>query len=813
MRILFVVCFCVINMYADAQKISGVIKDEPGNPVPASTVFLYKAADSSLVKMSVGNGEGFYELISIKPGKYFLKVSSVGFQNNYSTLFEYNGNDFTAPTIILSKSIGRLNNIVITAKKPTIEVKADKIIFNVENNINATGLDGMELLRQSPGVLVDQDDNISLAGKSGVQIYIDGKPSPLTAKDLGNYLRSLHSSSIESIEIINNPSAKYEAAGTGGIINIKLKKNKNYGTNGTINYDFTQGVWEHHSAGFSLNHRNKNFNIFSNYSFDKGVDEFDLQVYRNLSDSIFNAFTPLATHVTSHNIKAGVDYSVNKKSTLGILVNGNFSKDSTKGDSRTYISYAPTKVADRTLFSDNRGQSLRNNIGINLNYRYADTSGHELGMDADYGYFGLRNNQYQPNVFYDPTLQNMLYQNNYSMITPSDINLYSFKVDYEENFYKGRLGFGGKIAFINSDNVFNFYNEDNNNKFIYDSVMSNHFIYKENINALYINYNKSYKNVNAQFGIRMENTITKGNSTGFTKDAGVFSDYNTTFVRRLVDFFPSGALTFTKNPNSQWTLSYSRRINRPSYQNLNPFEERSSEYGGFKGNPSLRPEYANSFSLINVFHNTLVTNLSYTHTKDVIASISDTLNRTSSYYAPKNLAKQDNLSLSVNYSFSKAWYSLTVSATGYYAHNLANFGVGRTVNLDIYGCSGYLQNNFTIGKGWTASLSSWYNSPSIFQGTMRTHYLTAVNAGAQKIIMKGKATLRLNCNDIFKTVHWYGTSNFAGQNLWATAFWDPRNVTLGFSYKFGSNKIKAARQHETGLEDENKRAAASSGNN
>lgn len=255
-------------------------------------------------------------------------------------------------------------------------------------------------------------------------------------------------------------------------------------------------------------------------------------------------------------------------------------------------------------------------------------------MDADYGLFGLRSNQYQPNVFYDPSLQNILYQNNYSMITPSDINLYSFKVDYEENFKKGCLGFGGKIAVINSNNLFNLYNHDINSKLLYDSVLSDHFIYKENINALYVNYNKSYKNLSVQFGVRMENTITKGNSLGYVKDNNIIKNYDEAFTRRLFDLFPSGAITFTKNPESQWTLSYSRRINRPSYENLNPFEQRSSEYGGFKGNPLLRPEYANSFSLINVFHNKLVTNLSFTHTRDVIVSISDTLNGTASFYAP-----------------------------------------------------------------------------------------------------------------------------------------------------------------------------------
>ena len=813
MRTILSIFFCLLMVRSYTQKISGVIRDESGAPVPASTAFLYKSADSALVKMSASNNAGAYEFIAIKPGNYFVKISNVGFKTRYSQKFSYNGNDLKVPEIILSKNIARLTNIEVAAKKPVIEVKADKIIFNVENNITVTGLDALELLRQSPGVLVDQEDNISIAGKSSVQVYIDGKPSPLTAKDLSSYLRSLRSSSVESIEIINNPSAKYEAAGTGGIINIKLKKNKSFGTNGNINYDFQQGIWGKHNAGISLNHRNKKVNIFSNYNFNKGINEFDLDVYRSILDTIFDSYSASISHFTSHNIKAGFDYFIGKKSTIGILVNGNFSRDTATGDNISYILYAPTNKADRTLVSDNRINSTRNTVSINLNYHYSDSAGHDLNMDADYGYFSLRSNQYQPNIFYDPSQQDILYQNNYSMITPSDIDLYSFKADYEQNFKKGRLGFGGKIALINSDNVFNFYNHDVNNKMWYDSVLSNHFTYRENINAFYVNYNKSYKNLQVQLGMRAENTITKGNSTGFTREAnGSFKNYDEVFTRRLIDFFPSGAITFTKNPKSQWTVSYSRRINRPSYQDLNPFEKRSSEYGGFKGNPSLRPEYANTYSIINVFHSKLVTNLSYSHTKDVIVSISDTLNGTKSFYSPKNLATQDNISLSLNYSWSKKWYSLTFGLTGYYTHNLANFGIGRTVDLNVYALRGYIQNTFTIGKGWTASISSFYSSPSLFRGTMKSRSLTAVNTGLQKLIFKGKGTVRLNFNDVFNTLHWYGTSNFAGQYLNARVYWDPRNVTLGFSYKFGSSQVKSARQRRSGLDEESKRANDNSNN-
>jgi outer membrane receptor protein involved in Fe transport len=468
---------------------------------------------------------------------------------------------------------------------------------------------------------------------------------------------------------------------------------------------------------------------------------------------------------------------------------------------------------NRVLISDNRAFSTRNTINLNLNYRYADAGGHELNIDADYGNYRLRSDQFQPNIFYD-SLDRFLYQNLYTMRTPSDINIYTFKADYEQNLGKGKIGMGGKTAFVHSDNMFNFYTHGIDNKLFYDSILSNHFIYKENINALYVNYNRSFKYLQIQAGLRAEQTITDGRSIGFSKDVNnQFENYDVSFSRKRIDFFPSAAITFTKHPKSQWTISYRRSINRPSYQDLNPFEKRSSEYGGFKGNPNLRPEYANSFSIIHVFHSKLVTNLSYGHTKDVIVSISDTLNGTKSFYAPKNLATQDNLSLSVNYNWSKKWYAVSGSFTGFYTHNLANFGPGRTVDLNIFAYRLSAQNTFNLGREWTASLSGTYNSPSIFRGTMKVHSLKGVNTGIQKTILDKRGTIRVNFNDVFNTMHWYGTSNFAGQYLNARVYWEPRRVVIGFSYKFGNSQVNSARQRKSGQDEESRRTNDNSSGN
>jgi outer membrane receptor protein involved in Fe transport len=255
----------------------------------------------------------------------------------------------------------------------------------------------------------------------------------------------------------------------------------------------------------------------------------------------------------------------------------------------------------------------------------------------------------------------------------------------------------------------------------------------------------------------------------------------------------------------QWTLSYGRRINRPSYQDLNPFEKRGSLYGGFKGNPDLRPEYANTFSLINVFKSKLVSNLSYNHIRDVIVSIVDTLNGNKSFYSPKNLATQNTFSLSENYSYNKKWYSFSGSATGFYTHNSANFGPGRVINIKVYALRASIQNNFTLGKGWSTSLSGWYNSPALFRGTIKMKSLYALNTGVQKLLLGQKATIRINFNDIFNNVHFQGTSDFAGQYILVRGSFEAQRVVASFSYRFGRNQVKSSRQRKTGLEDESKR--------
>lgn len=811
MIILALVNVLLISATSFAQNIGGTIKDDQGKTLSGASVALKKVKDSSVVKLAVTDANGRFGFADVQAGKYFVNISFVGYLVANSPSFELAENAKTeVPEVSLVKASNDMKAVEIVAKKPVIEVKADKTVLNVEGSVNAVGQDALELLRKSPGVLVDKDDNLTLSGKNGVQVYIDGRPTPLAGADLANYLKTVQSSSIEAIEIITNPSSKYEAAGNAGIINIRLKKNKSFGTNGSVNLGFNQAIFPKYNGGISLNHRNKKVNLYGNYNYNHVRTENYMNMNRKQLDTLFDQKSTMTFRNKSHNFKAGMDYFLNKNNTIGIMVNGNLADMTMNNYSRTPISYIPKGEINKILVADNKSSSDRDNLNANINFRHTDSSGRELNMDGDYGVYRIRSNQLQPNFYFDPTETTITDQRNYEMIAPTDINIFSFKTDYEQNLKKGRLGVGGKISYVTSDNDFQRYNVFGNGKNM-DTMRSNLFNYKENINALYVNYNKAFKGFTVQVGVRMENTNIEGFSSGFRQAGNSFISYDSTFKRNYTDFFPSAGITFNKKPTSQWSIRYSRRIDRPAYQDLNPFEFKIDEYTFQKGNTDLRPQYTNSFSLIHTYKYKLTTTLTYSHVKDVFTQLIDTAERSKAFITKKNLATQDIASLNISYPFQYKWYMAFVNLNAYYTHYKANLGVGRTVDLDAYAFNAYIQNTFRFGKGWTGELTGFYNSPSIWQGTFKSKEMFGIDAGLLKTVLKGSGTLKASVSDIFKTMTWGGTSNFAGQYLKTNGGWESRMLKLSFAYRFGNKQVKTERQRKTGLEDENKRVGSQGG--
>ncbi len=790
-----------------AQQVTGTVLDEQGNPLSGASVVLKKGKDSSVVKLEISNGAGRYEFSDISPGRYFVDISHIGYSSCRSILFSVNENGSAAvPAARMTRVSRELEKAVVNPTKPIVEVKTDRIILNVEGSINAVGTDALELLRKSPGVTVDKDNNLSLNGKNGVQVYVDGRSTYLGSGDLAAFLRTIQSSSVESIEIITNPSAKYEAAGNAGIINIRLKKNQAYGTNGNVTAGYNVGTYGKYNAALALNHRNEHINLFGNYSYNHSMNEAQADEYRTQLDTLFLQSTRLVNNSTSHNFKAGMDYFLDKYNTLGVVISGILSNNTIASSGTTPISYLPTGVTNRILQANNSTTGRRNNGNLNLNYRFADSLGHTLNMDADYSLYRIRSNQIQPNDYYDSTGHTLLYSNNYNIVAPTDIDIYTFRTDYEENFGKGRLGFGGKFSYVTSGNDFQEYDLFNSVK-VLDTLSSNNFQYKENINALYANYNRTGKGWAFQAGLRVENSNITGTSTGYKQDsANVMVAYDSGFTRHYTDLFPSASVTFNRNPASQWTLSYSRRIDRPAYQDLNPFLFKLDDYSYQKGNTQLRPQYTNSVGLTYIYQSKLTATLNYSHVKDLSTTLVDTTDRSKAVVSRQNLADQDITSLNLAYPFQYKWYSLFANVNAFYSIYRANFGVGRTIDLNVFNTSIYTQHTFRLGRNWTGEIVQTFTSPNIWQATLRSHSLWSVDAGLQKGLFNGNGTIKVSVSDIFNTLHWYASSNFAGQYIETTGGFESRLLKIFFTYRFGNKQVKAARQRNTGAEELNNRA-------
>ena len=497
-----------------AQKVTGKISLPDSKGAEFATISVMAAQDSTFQKGVIADEEGAFEIDDLTIGKYFLNISTVGYATMSTPIFEANNNDLVLPNYELKALNTELKEVTVTYKKPPIEIQADKTILNVEGSINATGTTAMDLLRKAPGVKVDKDDNIAMKGKTGVQVYIDGKPTNMDNQQLASILKSMNSSEIEAIEMITNPSAKFDAAGNAGIINIRLKKNKNFGTNGTVSLGTAYGQTAKYNGNLNLNYRNSKVNLFSNVSAGLMPQDNDLTFNRVQGGIRYNQVSNMRDSNLYTNIKTGVDYTLDKKNSIGVVFKGNFSNNTFSNESRTPISRPNSEDIEQVLVATNRIPIKRNNLSYNLNYRYTDTVGRSFGVDADYTTFTSEANSYQPNFYKTADESRILETRIFKNQTPIDIEIKTIKADWEQKAWKGTLGFGGKISDVKTDNNFRFFDVLSDGTDTMNLDRTNRFVYTERVSALYVNYNRTLnKKWALQTGLRMENTHSIGDLT------------------------------------------------------------------------------------------------------------------------------------------------------------------------------------------------------------------------------------------------------------------------------------------------------------
>ena len=795
---LFLLYFSPLNVKAQQTiHINGTVKDAQ-QTLPSATVLLYTAKDSLLVTTAMTDQDGKYNIAAV-PGYYYILSTSVGYNKVKSAGFQLE-KAYMVPTITLKENSKQLSEVSITATKPVLERRADKLIFNLDATPSAAGLTGLEALRKAPGVTIDQNENISLAGKSNVLVTIDGKQTYLSGAEVSNLLKSMQSSEIESIEIINNPGSRYEANSSGGIINIKTKKSKLEGFNGSLSLGggFNKFLQSNNSGNF--NYRKKDYNIFGSYGYNTRKYEQHMTIDRVTPGSVnqlyFSQLNMDTSTNSSHNFKLGSDFFLSKNHTIGILAKGSINPEHQHSFSTIGIGNAFNQP-DSILKTPSNNESNRKNFSYNINYKgILDTVGQELSIDADYSTFDATNNGIYRNQFFLPNGDFFKNGQSYRNTAPSNIDIKAVKADYTLPLNKKlKLDAGFKFADVKSDNNYIYENNINGN-WVFDDTKSNRFKYDERVNAAYATLNVNLGKTSVQAGLRAENTKSNGNSVTM----------NQVTERNYTNLFPSVQLSQTVDANQTLSFSYSRKINRPNYQNLNPFIFYLDQYTYNQGNPNLKPEYANNFELSYLLKQKYSASFAYTHTSDVISQVLlQNAEKKSMYQTILNLASADVAALTLNFPVTiTKWWSMNNNMLGYYKQIKTPDLDGADLNSKQFSFNLYAQNNFTLTKLISADASVYYSTPQI-EGALKIKSMVISDAGLRYNFPNKMGNLKLGVNDIFHSQKARIYSTLPGNVYSLEQYGTSTTVRLTFTYRFGKTTVKSERSRSTGLDDEQKR--------
>jgi hypothetical protein len=777
-------------------KVLGKIVDGTGEAIEAATVSLFVEKDTMLVKAEMTDVNGAFLFESIPFGAYKIVVVYLGRKSYSSNVFLIGQLSpvITLPTIALPGKAIELKAVGVTGRKAFIEQKIDRTVVNVDALISNAGTTAFNVLEKSPGVRVDQGGGISLKGQQGVMIFINNKPTYLSGPQLEGYLRSLPASSLDQIEIMTNPPAKYEAAGNGGIINIKTKKQTAKGFNGGINLSYGQNRYSKTSNSANFNVRYNKLNFFANLTYGTRNSFNDISINRRYlnSDGSTNAYFLQHSYVrtpgSSVGASVGVDFYQSDKTTLGISMNGALRYPESRNQNTSNLLDAHSHL-DSFIIASNKESGTFKNGDINLNYRRLfNKEGQELTVDLDYITYHMDNNQLMDNNSYlpDGRLQT---KDQLSGQLPSKVMIYSAKTDYTQSLGKDyKFAVGLKSSYTNTDNIANYFYAINGIS-APDYDKTNHFKYSENINAVYLNLNKNYKRLSVQAGLRFENTAADGYQLG----NAVKSD--SSFKRNYTSLFPTIFFLYKLDSalNNQLKLNFGRRIDRPYYQSLNPFISPLDKFTYRVGNPFLKPSFSQKIELAYIFKNWLTASLAYNNITDQVNETIE-INDGVYYSKPGNIGKTIIKGISVDISRTPAkWCSFQVygELSNIYSRSQFYSGLVDTKSTYVY-TQGVLQ--FRMNKGWAAQLDGYYQSEiTTVQFTIAGR--GRLNAGILKNLSP-KANVKLSVNDIFYTNISEGSIN----NLRLTSagfktLADSRWVLLSFSYRFGK-ALEGQRKHD-----------------
>ncbi|MEP7231841.1 MAG: outer membrane beta-barrel family protein [Ginsengibacter sp.] len=812
---LFTLIFLMISKFLIAQgtgegSITGTITDGGDQKIiDAATVSLFKANDSSLVKINLTDKKGNFSFEHVAFGNYYLLATSTGHLKTYSRSLEVNSTiPVSAGNLQLKNSVKTLEAVNVSAviKKPFIERKIDRTVINVDASVTNAGTTALEVLEKAPGVTVDKDGNVSLKGKQGVTIMMDGKPAYLSGQELANLLKNMPSSSIDQIEIMTNPSAKYDASGNSGVINIKTKKNKMKGFNGSASASIIQSKFTRTNNSLNLNYRTGKVNLFGNYGYSywQGYNDLTLQrKFRNVAtkelETIFDQQSLMNHNSTFQNLKAGMDFYASKKTTLGVVFSGYINPGGNTGDNTTFLKNAED-ITDSITKAVSTQKRRSNNFSANFNFRHEfDTTGKEFTIDMDYLTYYQTSDQLFDNSFLNPDYSLLRPASQLMGTLPSTVHIYSAKTDFVFPLKKSaKIEAGLKSSYVTTDNDALYQNKTSTG-YETDEGKTNHFIYKENINAGYLNYSRQIKKWGMQVGVRAENTNAQGHQVGNATRP------DSSFTKNYVNLFPTAYLSFEANKKNTFSINYGRRIDRPAYQDLNPFYYFLDQYTYEVGNTLLQPQFTDNIELSHTYNGFLTTTINYSKTNNAISDVLKQITSERKTFQTKdNIASKTNYGLAVSANFPVTKFFSTNIYSNVVHDNYKGALNGDYLNVNNVTFFSNVNNQFKFKKGWSAELSGFYRSKGI-EGQIVINPMWRMDAGVAKQVLKNKGTVKLSIRDIFKTQNFTGYVKYQDIDVYIKNTRDSRTASLTFSYRFGKPIKNQQRRKTGGASDEQNR--------
>jgi len=780
-----------------AASLRGQVVDSKGAAVSYGIVRLEVPATKTVVSTAQTDSAGGFAFQGLLPGTYLVCFNYLGFLPYVSAPLTTDGlTPLPALRIALVPDSHALQEVVVTANRPLVERLLDKTVVNVEGSAIATGNNALDLLTLSPGVILN-NGRLILNGKSGVTVMLDNKPTYLSAEQLNAYLRSINAAEVKQIELVTNPSSRYDAQGTAGIINIVLKKATSMGLQATLFAGAGYGYYPRYNAGASLSYRQGKLSVFGSYSFSRTNQHERVQGSRDLFATQTHLTQDNTIKVTgsSNFFRGGLDYQLNPRNVVGLQVKGTLYREAIPQLNTTIKSH-PDAATDSSFTTTIDSRNTLKNISVNLNHTIAfDSARKQLTTSLDAARFNIASQSTYQTVRAPLGTSGPLTISSLASDLPYTTRIYTGRLDYTQSLSPAlKLETGVKASYVHTTNSLRYFNTTGG-LFELDNRMSNEFAYTENINAAYASLRRQGKKLGVQLGVRGEQTATRGES----------ATLSTSVARNYFNLFPSFFASYALSAKRQLSLSYSRRIERPLYKDLNPFTYYIDPFSSLQGNPYLRPQYAHALELTYLLNQKISLTSSYTHTTNVIIQVPEPVPGTNAY-----ILKKDNVSVFNNFGLLLSYplaigkvFSSTISLNLYhsmYSSQLQGDDLNNSRSTMELNASGQV----TLPKEVILEFSGYYLSPFV-QGYYRTAAIATANVGLKHSFYDKRLLVKLSMNDVFNSYRVKNTALFADQRLYLEQTFNTRFVSLGLTYKISKGaKIAAARKVD-GSQDEQKR--------